>query len=121
METSLPEVHPPGDLRPDFPGPTDSQRLCGDDVGKDKGSLGVPTLVNYHLPSHRQNGREVATHCSCGCGIPDSRLRGYQDPTTLPNGVVCDSSVQVQPIVVAREVSIDFPQQQVHKFRCEGR
>ena len=44
MKTPLPEVHPPGDPRPDFPGPTDAKRLREDEVGKDKGSLGVSTL-----------------------------------------------------------------------------
>ena len=46
METPLPEVHPPGDLRPDLLVPTDAQRLREDDGGKDKGSLGVPTPVS---------------------------------------------------------------------------
>ena len=39
METPLPEVHPPGDPRPYFPGPTDTQRLCEDNMDEDKGSL----------------------------------------------------------------------------------
>ena len=35
MDTPLPEVHPPGYLRPDLPGPADTQRLREDDVVKD--------------------------------------------------------------------------------------
>ena len=50
METTLPEVHPSGYPHPDFPGPTDTKRFREDDMGKDKGSLGVPTPVNYPLP-----------------------------------------------------------------------
>ena len=75
METPLPEVHLPGDPRPDFLGPPDAQRLSDDEMGKDKGSLGVPIPVNYPLPFHGQYGREAAPHCFCGCRIPASQLR----------------------------------------------
>ena len=43
MLSLLPEVHAPGDTRLDLPGLADTQRLCHNDVGKDEGSLGVPT------------------------------------------------------------------------------
>ena len=72
VDTLLPEVHPPGDPCLDLPGPADAQRLCEDDVGEDKGSLEVPTLFNYPLPFHGQDGREAVPHCSCGRGIPAS-------------------------------------------------
>ena len=42
-----------------------------------------------------------------------------QAPTTLTYSVVHDSPVQVQPIVVMREVSIYFLQQQVHTLWAE--
>ena len=45
MEISLLEVHPPGDPCPDFLVPADAQRLCKNDVSKDKVSLRVATLV----------------------------------------------------------------------------
>ena len=47
VENPLPEIHPPCYSGPDFPGPTDNQRLPEDDVGKDKESLGFPTPVDY--------------------------------------------------------------------------
>ena len=50
VETSLPEVHPPGYPRPYLPGPADAQRLCKNDVGRDKGSLGVPIPSKHLLP-----------------------------------------------------------------------
>ena len=62
METSLPEVHMPGDLRPDLPGPTDTQRLREEDVGENKGSLGVPAPGNPPLPFHIHNDRKAAPH-----------------------------------------------------------
>ena len=70
MKTPLPEVHPPDDLCPDFLGPADAQHLREDGVGEDKGSLRVPTLVDYPLPFQGQYGREAAPHSSCGRGIP---------------------------------------------------
>ena len=76
METPLPEFHPPGDLCPDLLGPADAQHLREDDAGKDKGSLGVPTPVNYPLPLHGQYGHEAEPHFSYGRGIPASRLVG---------------------------------------------
>ena len=42
VETPLPEVHLPHYPGPYLLGPTDSQRLCKNNVGKDKGYLGVP-------------------------------------------------------------------------------
>ena len=76
MDTPLPEVHPPGDPHPDFPGPRDTQHLREDNLCEDKGSLGVLTPVNYPLSFYGQNVREASTHCSCRRGIPASRLRG---------------------------------------------
>ena len=76
METPLPEVHLPDNLRSDLPGPANAQRLREDDLGKDKGYLGVQTPVNYPLPFHGHYGREAEPHCSCGRGIPASRLGG---------------------------------------------
>ena len=49
-ETPLPEVHPPGDPRPDLLGPADAQRLCNNDVVDYEGPLGVPTPVKNPLP-----------------------------------------------------------------------
>ena len=43
VETPLPEAHPPSDPYPDLLGPADAQRLCKNDVGKEKGHLGVRT------------------------------------------------------------------------------
>ena len=56
METPLPEVYPSCDLPPDLPGPADDQRLCEDEVVKDKGSLEVSTPVDYTLPFLIQDG-----------------------------------------------------------------
>ena len=50
METPLPEAHLPGDPGQNILGPEDSQSLCKNDVGKEKGSLGVTTTNNY--PCH---------------------------------------------------------------------
>ena len=74
METPLPEFYPPDDPRPDLPGPADAQRLREDNVGNDKGYLGVPTPVDKPLPFHGQDGCESAPHCSCGRGIPSTQL-----------------------------------------------
>ena len=121
MDTLLPEVHPPGDPRPDLLGPVDAQRLCKNDLVEDKGSLRVPTPVNYPLPFHGQDGRKAAPHCSCGYGIPASQLGGYPAPTTLPDSVVRNSPIQVRHIAVVGGVSIDLPQQQVRRFRGKVR
>ena len=43
MLAPLPEFHAPGDPVPDLPGPADAQRFSKNNVGKDEGSLGVPT------------------------------------------------------------------------------
>ena len=64
VETPLLEVHLPGDPRPDFPGPTDAQRLRKKDMGKDEGSLGVPTPVENPLLFNSQYGRKAVTHYS---------------------------------------------------------
>ena len=64
MDTPIPEVHPPGDPRLDLPGPVDAQCLREDDVGKYKGSLGVPAPFNYPLPFHSQDGCGAAPYCS---------------------------------------------------------
>ena len=72
MDTPIPEVHPPGDPFPDLLGPADAQRLYEDNVGKDKGSLGVPTPVDYPLPFHNQDVREAAPYCFCWRGKPDN-------------------------------------------------
>ena len=45
VETSLPEVQGSRYSGTDIPGPADAQPLRKNDVGKDKGSLGVPTQV----------------------------------------------------------------------------
>ena len=119
METPLPEFHPPGDPLPGLLGPTDSQRLGKNNVGKDKGSLGVPGPSGNPSPLLSQYFREAAPYCARGSGISASQLRGYTAPTTLPDSVVRDSPIQVQPIVVMRVVSIDSLQQQVRTFRCE--
>ena len=50
MLAPLPEVHVPGDSGPDLPGPADAQHLCENDVGKDEGSLRVPTPVEHPPP-----------------------------------------------------------------------
>ena len=60
VETPLPEVNPPGDPRPDLPVPVDTQCLHEDNMGEDKGTLRVLTPVDYSLPFHGQDGREVA-------------------------------------------------------------
>ena len=39
MDTHFPEVHPPGDPRPDILGPANDQRLLKDNVDKDEGPL----------------------------------------------------------------------------------
>ena len=62
METPLPEVNPPGDLCPDLLGPTDAQCLCKIDVGKEKGSLGVPTPTENPPSFRSQYGCEAAPY-----------------------------------------------------------
>ena len=56
MENPIPEVHLPGDPRPDLPVSVDAQHLCDDDIGKGKGFLGVTTPVKYPLPFHGHYG-----------------------------------------------------------------
>ena len=64
VETPLSEVHLPGYLCPDLPGPTDTQRLCEDDMGKDEGPLVVPCPPKYPLPFRSQYGHEAAPYCA---------------------------------------------------------
>ena len=64
METPIPDVHPPVDLCPDLPCPTDTHNICKDDVGKDKGLLGVPGPPEYPLTFRSQYGREPAPYCA---------------------------------------------------------
>ena len=107
VDILLPEVHPPGDPRPDLLGPADFQRLRKNVVGEEKGLLGVLPTANNLLTFCCQYCREAAPHCACGRGVPASQLRSYPAPTTIPYGFVCDSPVQMQPIVVVQVVSID--------------
>ena len=76
LETPHPYFHPPGDTRLYRSGPADTQHIRKDDVGEEKGYLGVLTPVNYPLPLYDQDGREAAPHCSCGRGVPANRLCG---------------------------------------------
>ena len=69
METSLIDIHLPGDPHPDLLGPADTQRLCNNNVSKDEGSLVVPTPTKNPLPFHSQYGREAAPHCTRGRGV----------------------------------------------------
>ena len=106
-EPPPPEVHLPGDPCSDTPGPADTQRLCEDDVGKDEGTIGVPTPANNPPSFRSQYGLEAAPYCARGRGVPAGRLCGYPSQTMLPDSVVCESPVQVQHIAVIRVVSID--------------
>ena len=76
VETPLPEVHPPGDLRLDLLCPADAQRLRKNDVDKDKGYIRVPTPVENPPPFRCKYYREAAPHCYLGHGVPASRLCG---------------------------------------------
>ena len=116
METPLSEVHAPGDPGPDLSGPVDAQRLRKNDVGKDEGSLGVPTPVKNPPPFHGEDFQEAAPQRSGGHSVPDFLLRSKSASTTLPYSVVHDSPVQVRPFIVMWEVSIDSLQQQVRTF-----
>ena len=42
VETSLPEVHPPGYPCQDLPVPLNTHHVCEDDVGKNEGPIEVP-------------------------------------------------------------------------------
>ena len=64
VETPLPEVHPPGDPFLDILFPADTQYLRENDVGKDKGPLGVPTPTKSPPSFCCQYFREAAPHCS---------------------------------------------------------
>ena len=72
METPLLEVHLPGDPCPDLLGPTETQRLREDNIGKDEGPLGVPTPSENPPPFCCQYGREAAPYCARGRGLPAS-------------------------------------------------
>ena len=68
--TYLTEVHAPRDPGPDLSGLADAQRLRENDVGKDKGSLGVPTPSDNPPIFCGEDSREAAPHRSRGRGIP---------------------------------------------------
>ena len=104
MNTHLTEVHPPTNPCTYFPGSAHAQRLCEKDVGKDEGSLGVPTTAENILTFRSQYGRKTSPYCTRGCGVPASQLRGQLVPMTLPNSVFQDSPIQVRPIVVMQEL-----------------
>ena len=104
---------------PNLLGSTDAQLLSKYEVGKDEGSLRVTTPVEDTPPLHGHYFREPAPHCFGGRGVPASWLRGHLVPMTPPNSVVRDSTIQVRPAVVMREISIDYLQQQVHTFGCK--
>ena len=70
MDTSLPEVYPIADPCPNFPGPVDAQLLCEKNVDKDKGTLRVPTLIEYYLALHGQGHHKPAPYYYRGHGIP---------------------------------------------------
>ena len=56
--------------------PADTHRLCEDDLGKDKGPLGVPGPTKNPPPFCRQYCREAAPYCARGCGVPSGQMRG---------------------------------------------
>ena len=64
VETPIPDFHPPGYPRPDLFDPADAQRLCKNNVGKDKESLGVQTPIETSLSFRFQDGHKLAPHCS---------------------------------------------------------
>ena len=120
METLLPEVHLPGDTCQDFLGPTNTQHLREDNVGKDEVPLRVLGPPEYPLPFLCQYGHESAPYCAIGCRIPASQLHIYPVPMALPDSVVHDSPIHMRPIFVMRSVSIDSLQQQVDIVRVGG-
>ena len=67
---SLPEVHALRDPGPDISGLEDAQRIPDNNVGKDKGSLGVPTPAKNLPPLCGQDSRKLAPHSSGGRGVP---------------------------------------------------
>ena len=71
VQTSLPEVHVPGDPCPDLSGPADAQRLCKDDVGEDEGYLGVPTPTEKPPPFRGQDSRKSEPYCTGWRGVLD--------------------------------------------------
>ena len=60
----LPEVHAPRDTVPDISGSEDAQHLCENNVGKDEGSLGVPTPTENPPLFLCQYCRELAPYRS---------------------------------------------------------
>ena len=64
VDTPIPDIHPPGYPRSDILGPTDTQRLSNNNVGEDKGYLGVPTSAEKPCPLRYQDGREAAPYRS---------------------------------------------------------
>ena len=66
----FPEVHAPGDPRPDLLGLAVAQRLRKNDVGKDKGYFRVPTNFENPLPFRVKDYHEVAPNHSRGRGVP---------------------------------------------------
>ena len=70
VEAPLPEVPPVHYSVPDLSGLADAQRLCKNNVVKDKGSLGVPTPAKNPLPFRWQDCHEAAPYYSRGRGIP---------------------------------------------------
>ena len=88
METPFPEFHLSRDAGPDLLGPADVQHLCHYDVDKDKGYLIFPTMVKDPPPLLCQYLLELTPHRSRGRGLPDGRLHGQPEPTTLPHSVV---------------------------------
>ena len=113
METSFPEVHPCCYPRPDIPVPVDAQRICQHNVGKDEGSIGVPTLVKNTLSFRGNYWCEPAPHCSWGRGVLAGLLHGQLSPMTLTNIVAQDPPVKMQPVVIAEVVFVDSLQQQL--------
>ena len=66
VQTLLSEVHAPRYPGPDLSGLADARRLCKNNVGKDEGSIGVPTPVENTPPFRGQDCREAAPTASEG-------------------------------------------------------
>ena len=111
VDTPLPEVHLPDDPGSDLSGPTDTQRLCEDAVDEGEGTFRVTGPPEYPLLFRIQDGHEPTPYCDRGRGVPSSQLRGYLTPMSLSDSVVHDPPIQVRPVVVMRELSIDSLQQ----------
>ena len=107
VETSLSEFHLTCYPLSNLPGPANSQRLGKDYLGEDKGSLIVVAPVDNTPPLHGQYCCEPASQRSWQRSVPAGRLYSQTAPTMLPHSVIKASSVQVRPVVVMKEVSID--------------